>query len=99
MNPCLVKSATTWRGLRTGSFGMSFDGNQLGADELPLESGLAVLKQHFYHLAKIIVKFIERRALGMRSRKTWYVAHEQTRVSVPFDDRGKRPLHAFSLPH
>ena len=71
-----------------------FDG--LSPDELALESGVAVLKEHLDDLLKVRPEFIERVALAVRTRKTWNPPHVHARVGVPLDDRSE-VLHSGVL--
>jgi len=69
----------------------------LSPDELALESGVAVLKEHLDHLLEVRPEFIERVALAVGTRKTWNPPHVHARVGVPLDDRSE-VLHSDVLP-
>lgn len=88
LNPCLVSSATTSRGFRTGSLDISVHRHQLRADKFTGQDRLAVLHEHFNNLAQIAVQFIQCSALGVRSGKSRDVAHEQAGVGISLYDCG-----------
>jgi len=79
--------ATTSRGLRIGTSPNSGDLNCLGADELGLETRLAILEEQGNNLSKMLLELVERFSLRMGARPTGNMADVYTRIGVPFDDR------------
>jgi len=63
----------------------------LRADELTLQLGFTVLEKHRDDLFEILSQLVDARALRVRARPSWDIAHEQTRIRVPLDDRRERP--------
>lgn len=63
----------------------------LRADEFSLQLWLAVLEKHGDDLLEVLSQLVDAGALRVRARPPWDIAHEQTRVWVPFDDRSEGP--------
>ena len=79
--------------------------NRLQADELAFNRWIAVFQQHRHHLTQIMLQFVERRCLSVRTREPRNVAHEQAgvfaalhncRVCTHIDNAHDLPSIAYS---
>ena len=61
----------------------------LSADELALESGVAVLKEHLDYFLEVRPKLVECVTLAVRTRKPRYPPHVHTGVGVSLDARSE----------
>ena len=73
------------------------DLDRLRSNELAVELGRAILKQHGDDFFKVLVEFVERGALGVRTRPPGDIAHEQPCGLVALDDR-REALHVERIP-
>ena len=74
---------------RTGFVGGLRHFDCLSADELALESGVAVLKEHLDDFLEIRPELVECIALAVRTRKPRHPPHVHTGVGVSLDDRSE----------
>lgn len=74
---------------RDGARGLR-DLDGLEAHELGLELGFAVLEQHGDDFTQVLLEFVERGALAVRSRPSWNRADEETRIRVALDHDVRR---------
>lgn len=63
--------------------------NVLYPDELRLQNGFAVFREHRDDLTQVRAQFIERRALRVRTRKSRDEPDEEVSVRIAFDYRGE----------
>ena len=69
---------------------------QLHADKLPFKWRLAILKQHLDDFLEILIEFVKRFSLRVRTGKTGHVTDQQTRLRIALDYGGIR-FHVKSL--
>ena len=62
------------------------DQDTLCSDELRIELGLAVFKQHFDDFSQIGVQLVERRCLRVRTGETGHISNEQPCIRITFND-------------
>ncbi len=70
---------------------MSGDAYGVRTDELALQGGLAILREHGDDLLEVGVKLVERFALRMRAGKTGHVSDVEPCLGVSFDHGRVRP--------
>ena len=63
------------------------NGNRLDSDELGLESGLAILKEHGDDLLEISLELVEGLSLAMSTGETRHVTDQEAGIHVSLDNR------------
>ena len=94
--PRLIRTETTSLGFKTGKRVMESSRYRLGADELSLQAGFTILKEHRNHFPQVLIQLVEAGALAMSTGKSGNIAHEKARFRIPLDDGCKRS-HSFPL--